>query len=93
MARSNSAPAGSGRARARGSRADAPLTARDALALAAERLGGVERLVAWVQEDPGNEKTFWSSLYPKLLPLQLSGEDGGPIAVQTIERRIVRPQD
>jgi hypothetical protein len=90
MARSNSVAAQPARGRARSKDS---MAARETIALAADRLGGVDRLVAWVQEDPGNEKTFWSSLYPKLLPLQLSGEDGGPIAVQTIERRIVRPQD
>ena len=44
--------------------------AKDAIALAAERLGGVDRLVAWAKEDPTNEKVFWGTIYTKLLPLQ-----------------------
>lgn len=58
-------------------------TAKEAIALAADRLGGSERLVAWAQEDPANERAFWSTIYPKLLPLQVTGENGGPIQAIT----------
>jgi len=30
--------------------------------------------VEWVQEDPENERVFWVSIYPKLLPVQLAGD-------------------
>ena len=53
--------------------------AREAIALAAEKLGGVDRLVSWAQEDPSNERAFWATIYPKLIPVQLTGEGGGPI--------------
>jgi hypothetical protein len=53
--------------------------AKDAIALAAEGLGGTKRLVAWVKEDPLNERVFWGQIYTKLLPLQVTGSDGGPI--------------
>lgn len=56
-------------------------TAKEAIALAAEGLGGTDRLIAWAQEDPLNERAFWSSIYPKLLPLQVAGENGGPLQV------------
>lgn len=59
-------------------------TAKAAIAIAAERIGGADRLVDWIKEDPQNERAFWTSIYPKLLPLQLTGEDGG--AIQTISR-------
>jgi len=49
-------------------------TAKEAIALAAEGLGGTGRLIAWAQEDPLNERAFWSSIYPKLLPLQVAGD-------------------
>lgn len=58
--------------------------AKDAIAKAAEALGGVDRLVAWAQEDPSNEKVFWGTIYPKLLPLQVTGDPDNPI--QTITR-------
>ena len=57
-------------------------TAKDAIALAAESLGGATRLVAWAKEDPKNENAFWTTIYPKLLPLQVTGEGGGPVIVQ-----------
>lgn len=60
-------------------------TAKEAIAIAADKLGGAERLVAWAQEDPINERAFWSSIYPKLLPLQVTGEGGGPIRVSQIQ--------
>jgi len=60
--------------------------AKDAIAEAADALGGSERLVNWAKEDPLNERAFWATIYPKLLPLQVSGEGGGPIGIafQTI---------
>lgn len=50
--------------------------AKDAIAEAAERLGGVNRLTEWAQEAPENERAFWATIYPKLLPLQVSGPNG-----------------
>jgi hypothetical protein len=55
--------------------------AKDAIALAAEALGGADRLTEWAKEDPANEKAFWTTIYPKLLPLQVTGEGGGPVQI------------
>jgi hypothetical protein len=52
------------------------LEAKSAIALVAQGLGGADRMLAWVQEDPANEKLFWSSIYPKLLPLQVANAEG-----------------
>lgn len=51
--------------------------AKDAIAQAAENLGGTSRLVEWAKEDPKNEATFWGSIYPKLIPLDVN--HGGKI--------------
>lgn len=60
-------------------------TAKSAIELAAEKLGGGERLFAWAQEDPDNEKAFWTSIYPRLLPLKHEGGGpGGAILFQTV---------
>lgn len=56
-------------------------SAKDAIAAAAEGLGGTARLIKWAQEDPLNERVFWGQIYPKLLPLQLTGENGGPMQI------------
>ena len=55
------------------------LLAKEAIAIAAQGLGGTERLIEWAKEDPLNERAFWSSIYTKLLPLQVSGVDGDAI--------------
>jgi hypothetical protein len=57
-------------------------SAKEAIAAAAETLGGAERLAKWASEDPANERVFWGTIYPKLLPLQVTGEGGGPVIIQ-----------
>lgn len=55
-------------------------SAKAAIAEAAERMGGANRLVEWAKEAPENERAFWATIYPKLLPLQVHGDDnGGPV--------------
>jgi len=51
--------------------------AKEAIAAAADELGGTERLVAWVREDPANERLFWGSIYTKLL--SASGTQDDPV--------------
>ena len=60
--------------RVKGSLNKTTQTAKDAIALAADNLGGANRLYEWAQSDPDNEKAFWVSIYPKLLPLQVNSE-------------------
>lgn len=60
--------------------------AKDAIAEAAESLGGAARLVNWVKEDPLNERAFWTQIYPKLIPVTLAGDAENPLrAVARIE--------
>ena len=54
--------------------------AKEAIAMAADGLGGVPRLIAWAQEDPGNEKAFWTQMYTKLVPLQVGADPNAPLA-------------
>jgi hypothetical protein len=66
--------------------------ARTAIAEAFELLGGTQALVAWARSSPDAQKVFYGTIYPRLLPLQLTGEDGGDIGVvTTIRREIVNP--
>ena len=65
-----------GKGRKKGSLNKTTAIAKDAIATAAERLGGVDRLVEWAKEDADNEKAFWVSIYPKLLPLQVNANHG-----------------
>lgn len=92
-AAANTAPKNTGRfgrgnpGKPKGAVSKTTKTAKEAIAIAADGLGGADRLIAWAQEDPLNERAFWSSIYPKLLPLQVTGEGGGAIQM---EQRVVR---
>lgn len=66
--------------------------AKDTIAQCAAMLEQNGRtLYVWASEDSANEKAFWVQIYPKLLPLQLTGEDGGPLQVESIIRKIIDP--
>lgn len=85
-------PPGPGPGRPKGIPNKVTQTAKDAIAQAAMALGGADRLTAWAQEDPANEKVFWGTIYPKLLPLQVAGVDGEAIKMSTeVTFKIVRP--
>lgn len=80
-----------GRGRPKGSKNKVTAEAKAVIAGAAEALGGMDRLVEWAKADPQNEKAFWASVYPKLLPLTVAGDSENPLTVRTIERSIVKP--
>jgi hypothetical protein len=82
-------PPAAGKGRPKGALNKTTQIAKDAIALAAEALGGTKRLSDWAKEDPKNEAAFWTTIYPKLLPLQVSG--GLDLTHRSIERRIVDP--
>ena len=61
-------------------------SAKAAIALAAEGLGGVKRLVAWAKSSPDNERVFWGTIYPRLVPHEVAGSaDGAPIAIAIVK--------
>lgn len=70
-----------GAGRPKGSQNKVSASAKAVIAEAADMLGGVDRLVNWAKEAPENEKAFWATIYPKLIPVQLSGEGGGPVEI------------
>jgi hypothetical protein len=48
------------------------VAARDAIAIAADRIGGVDRLVRWIEQSPRNERLYWTQMYTRLLPMQIN---------------------
>jgi hypothetical protein len=62
-----------GKGRPKGSLNKVTLAAREAILLAAEGLGGVDGLIAWVKKDDVYQRLFWTVIYPKVLPY-----GGGP---------------
>ena len=71
----------SGQGRPKGTPNKLTASVKEAIEHAAREIGGAARLADWAKEAPENEKVFWSSIYPKLLPLQVTGKDGGPLLV------------
>jgi hypothetical protein len=65
---------------------------RDALLIAGDRIGGVERLVAWIKSEPYREDIFWRDMYMKLLPLQIESHTTitHEQALDELERRFPR---
>lgn len=66
-------PPAAGKGRPKGAVNKTTTQAKEAIALAAEGLGGTNRLIAWAQEDPKNESVFWSSIYTRLVPVDVNG--------------------
>jgi hypothetical protein len=85
-------PPAAGMGRVKGSLNKTTRTAKEAIAMAAEGLGGADRMIAWAQEDPANERAFWASIYPKLIPVQISSDPDAPLQVQLIRRVVVDPK-
>lgn len=70
-----------GRGRPKGSPNKLGKEAKDVIAAVAGAIGGAERLEAWVLAAPKNEAAYWTSIYPKLLPLTVAGDPNNPLSV------------
>ena len=70
-----------GAGRPKGSPNKVNKAAKEAIAEAAEKLGGVNRMVNWAKEAPENERAFWATIYPKLIPVQVAGDSENPLQV------------
>jgi hypothetical protein len=46
---------------------------KEMIACAAQGLGGTKRLIEWAKESEKNEFAFWTTIWPRLLPLQVQG--------------------
>lgn len=53
--------------------------AKAVIAEAAEKLGGVDRMVKWAKEDAANERAFWATIYPKLVAITVGGDPNSPL--------------
>jgi hypothetical protein len=56
------------------------VNARDSIWKVFHDLGGVRHMKAWAEENP----TEFYKLYGKLVPTQVTGEEGGPVKI-TVE--------
>jgi hypothetical protein len=62
------------------------ITVRNALIQAFDKMGGVPALVRWGKRNPDLFYRLWA----KLLPVQISGLEGGPIILKIQEEIIAR---
>ena len=76
---------GKGRGRPAGSLNKTTMAAKEALTYAFEGLGGAQGLVEWAMRDEKNESAFWTTIYPKLLPLQVDAKVEGNIIVEIMK--------
>jgi len=64
--------------RSKGTLNKATASAKAAIEQVFTGMGGPEALQLWALSDPDNTKAFYTSIWPKILPLQVngSGEEG-----------------
>jgi len=55
--------------------------ARAAIEQVAEGLGGAQGMLAWAQSDKVNERIFWSTIYPRVLPKEVKAEHSGDVGL------------
>lgn len=63
------------------------VAAKEAFALAFEGIGGVERLIAWAQEEPAE----FFKLYARLIPVEHSGQVAASIQWPLPQHPLERP--
>lgn len=78
-----------GKGRPKGVPNKATSLAKNVIAEVGTKLGGADRMLAWVQEAPENERLFWGTIYPKLLPLQVTGGDEGDAPISIVVRKVI----
>ena len=61
-----------GAGRPKGAKNKMGVAAKEAIEHAAAGLGGADRLMKWAKANDDNERAFWVTIYPKLLPLQVN---------------------
>lgn len=64
-------------------------SAREAIERTFAGLGGWQGLLAWASGSSENTRIFYANIWPRILPLQLTGADGGPMQQITEIRRVI----
>ena len=82
-----------GAGRPKGSLNKVTASAKAMIEECAAGLGGSARLIDWAREAPENERAFWATIFPKLMPVQLTGDPSAPLMVAMIERHVIDPKN
>jgi hypothetical protein len=84
---------GSGRRKGQASKAPSSRAMNELVATAFDKIGGVEALVRWIEEDPRNRETFYTKIAARLaVPAPITGNTfntqiNGPFDNREIARR------
>jgi hypothetical protein len=73
-------PPNAGKGRVKGVPNKSTAAVKQALIEAFDELGGVPSLVAWAKKQP----TEFYKLWAKMMPLEVSGPNGGPIQLEAV---------
>jgi len=65
---------------------------KDAILQAAEKAGGEKGMIGYLTEQAEKNPGPFLALLGKVLPMQIAGEDGGPVQITHIELRPVTPE-
>ncbi len=82
-----------GPGRPKGSPNKLPASVKEAILKAGEAAGGAEGLVGYLTTQAIQNPGPFLSLLGKILPMQVTGEQDGPLQIRLIERIIVDPAD
>jgi hypothetical protein len=74
-------PAGPGRPK--GSQSKITASAKEAIQLAFEGMGGVRALIEWAR-DTRNRGIFYSQIWPKILPHEITGPGGNTLVIKLL---------
>lgn len=61
---------------------------KDAILAAATKAGGKDGLVGYLETQANTNPQSFLPLLGKVLPMQLTGEDGAPIKIEAVEWRV-----
>lgn len=91
--RKSNLPPGPGPGRPKGLPNKTTALLKDAILRAAEQAGGKEGMVGYLTQQAEQNPGPFMALLGKVLPMQVTGEDGGPVsAIVEIRRTIVDPK-
>ena len=84
-------PPAAGNGRPKGSVNKTTALLKDAILRAADDAGGKEGLVGYLTTQAKENPGPFLSLLGKVLPMQVTGEDGAPVRIEVVKRVIVDP--